>query len=937
MPNLSFLAPYFVDGAKVMNRLFLYVAFLIFLIYVTMTMIFPYPLHPDEGLLLDQTIRLSTGQPIYRSDLSTPPYILTTTPPLYSLILLPLINLWGPTFWMGRLVAATCALLSALLLGFIVYTAQKDRFAAVTTALLFLASPYVVFWAGFQQIDLFALGLSTLALGLVLYWPRQWATISGGLLLVAASYTHPAYALTAFLALFIWLWGQARGRAWLLLSFVGGLNGIIFILLNSFTQGGFLFNVIVANLTLISMAQIGDFLQQLMPVMSVFILLTLIFFFTVHQKQTIHRLFCLYFLGAVLSIAFRTIWGSNLNINAFLSLSAAFSLIAGSLLTYLRHHPWRYGILLLLLTLQTGFMIRTTLDHYVDKFLTPSRATDWAFQYFATLIEETQGPVLTDHHLGLLAVQRKSLYFHPRQLSSPALAGNWDQTNLINDIQAQVFPLMLLTDNRSAAQNSSLWGTRGNTWTPAMREAIEMNYIPTHFMARTIIYRPRGASTISQIPPATKSLPSKTDPLTIGPGMQLHQPAHSLHPQIAVNPTDPAHIAVLLNTSTDLNCGQATCQINLRLYISQDGGGTWQAQAPFTPAREIGLQGQIAFDLAGRLYVLGIRNRAITLNRAEAATDYGMHLANQAELTKSQLGPAPTLAHDPSSGSLFIVFNAQYRDAKFITPALNRSDDGGATWSATTRVPLEIATFDLEQGHSTWLEDLQVLFGQENTLALVWTWQAEAWTWPRDVWIAQSQDGGVTFSGPRKITRTGGPIRAVSQDGMYYVLYRAAENDGQSLILATSADQGDSWTARKVQDEIPLKLDVMKGPGLGVAPDGTIDVAFYALAEEKNTPSETTACPLDLATWQVQRGQAWLDPCRYDVYYTFSRDGGQSFSQPRRLNEAPVDGAGLVLIERWPEATAYLDIASTARQAHLVWTEGQTGQGSQAVTVQIER
>lgn len=119
--------------------------------------------------------------------------------------------------------------------------------------------------------------------------------------------------------------------------------------------------------------------------------------------------------------------------------------------------------------------------------------------------------------------------------------------------------------------------------------------------------------------------------------------------------------------------------------------------------------------------------------------------------------------------------------------------------------------------------------GQENTLVLVWTWQAEAWTWPRDVWIAQSQDGGVTFSGSRKITRTGGPIRAVSQDGMYYVLYRVAENDGQSLILATSVDQGDSWTARKVQDEIPLKLDVMKGPGLGMAPDGTIDVAFYAL------------------------------------------------------------------------------------------------------------
>jgi 4-amino-4-deoxy-L-arabinose transferase-like glycosyltransferase len=130
----------------------------------------------------------------------------------------------------------------------IVYTPSQDRIAAVTTGLLFLAVPYVVGWSSLLRIDLLALALSTAGLYVVARWPttRRGLVVSA-LLLVAAVYTRQSYALAAPLAAFVWLWTHDRRQALGLAALVGGLSLLLFLVLNVLTRGGFLFNIVTAN------------------------------------------------------------------------------------------------------------------------------------------------------------------------------------------------------------------------------------------------------------------------------------------------------------------------------------------------------------------------------------------------------------------------------------------------------------------------------------------------------------------------------------------------------------------------------------------------------------------------------------------------------------------------------------------------------------------
>src|SRR5258708_13549823 len=75
------------------------------------TLSFPYPLDYDEGPVLDQVIRLSHSENIYRSDLSSPPYAISLHPPLFQLIQVPFAQANGPAFWYGLTISTLSILL----------------------------------------------------------------------------------------------------------------------------------------------------------------------------------------------------------------------------------------------------------------------------------------------------------------------------------------------------------------------------------------------------------------------------------------------------------------------------------------------------------------------------------------------------------------------------------------------------------------------------------------------------------------------------------------------------------------------------------------------------------------------------------------------------------------------------------------------------------
>jgi len=485
---LAVLRPHIKDGAKIMLLLFLSLAAVIFFSHALMAVFHQYPLDYGEAPLVDQAMRLAAGQSIYRPGISSPPYTIANYPPLYPLSLAPFVKLFGPSFLAGRLISILCALASAAFLALIIYTPSQDRIAAITTGLLFLAIPYVVGWSSLLRVDMLALALSTAGLYVVARWPttRQGLVVSA-LLLVAAVYTRQSYALAAPLAAFVWLWTHDRRQALGLAALVGGLSLLLFLVLNVLTRGGFLFNIVTANVNEFDIERVQHKWRELREAVPILLVLGGAFLFLAPRRVRTWSLLAPYLIGACLSAV--TIGKIGSNINYLLELSVALSLVAGAFVVWSRKYPWLRAGLLVLLAIQTGLLMQATLRGPVEGLkwrVLPARdPDDLDFENLNWVIKSADGPVLADEFMGLMTLQNKPLYIQPFEVTQLAHAGVWDQTPLLESIRHQEFPAILI-------HHFMGYPVYKERWTPEMLSAITESYAPADFLAETIVYRPRA-------------------------------------------------------------------------------------------------------------------------------------------------------------------------------------------------------------------------------------------------------------------------------------------------------------------------------------------------------------------------------------------------------------------------------------------------------------
>jgi len=508
---LAVLRPHIKDGAKIMLLLFLSPAAVIFFSHALMAVFHQYPLDYGEAPLVDQAMRLAAGQSIYRPGISSPPYTIANYPPLYPLSLAPFVKLFGPSFLAGRLISILCALASAAFLALIIYTPSQDRIAAITTGLLFLAIPYVVGWSSLLRVDMLALALSTAGLYVVARWPttRRGLVVSA-LLLVAAIYTRQSYALAAPLAAFVWLWTHDRRQALGLAALVGGLSLLLFLVLNVLTRGGFLFNIVTANVNEFDIERVQHKWRELRQAAPILLVLGGAFLFLAPRRVRTWPLLAPYLIGACLSAV--TIGKIGSNVNYLLELSAALSLVAGAFVAWNREHHWLRAALLVLLALQTGLLMQATLRGPVEGLkwrVLPARdPDDRDFENLDWVIKSADGPMLADEFMGLMTLQNKPLYIQPFEVTQLAHAGVWDQTPLLESIRRQEFPAILI-------HHSMGYPVYQERWTPEMLLAITQNYAPTDLWAETIVYRPRVEGSepaeLEACPDAPWRLPTRSD------------------------------------------------------------------------------------------------------------------------------------------------------------------------------------------------------------------------------------------------------------------------------------------------------------------------------------------------------------------------------------------------------------------------------------------
>ena len=912
---------------------FLVIAVVIYVLHISRVVTFDYTLDYGEGPLLSQAVQLSAGENIYRPDLSTPPYTITNYPPLYVLAQMPFIALFGPSLLAGRLISAVSTLLTAVFLALIVrHFVQEDggwdRLLPFITACIFLAFPYVVSWSGLLRIDMLALALSTAGLYLLVRWPTQRkGLIWGGLLLVAAIYTRQSYALAAPLAAFCWLWsgsGQTaddspadrRRRAFTLAAFVGGVSLGLFLFLNLLTAGGFFFHIVTANVNEYRIEQLWQQLGRLAATIPVLIVLALVAIVMVWRKRPFGwSLVIPYLIGGFLSTL--TIGKIGSNVNYFLELTAAFSLLAGMMIIWLRPYPRRRVLLLLALSWQVSLLIQDALNRPVQ--LMSFRARDeLALREINEIITRTEGPVLADEQMGLLALQERPLHIQPFEVSQLAEAGIWDQSSVLTSIRNQEFPLILVYYPPFSNE------THIERWTPEMLAAIEEQYRPSQTLAGNVLYVPAERGTATTHAPATN--PTFIPQTTVSDIQVISQTPYVLEPRIAANSAKPDHLAAIVVSLSEFECDN-DCDLDLLLYTSIDGGQTWTEQVPFSGNQPM-FFGDVLFDPANRLYAVGLRGGRVVFNQTEAADYFLAPEATQGILT-SIVSP-PQLIIDPEQPQqLYLAYSGRVRNNVGIS--LNSSSDQGATWSSSVQADDGVSINDLNSGQATRPDFVQLLLGDGDHLAVVWGWQTGFYDWPLGVWVALSEDGGESFNEPQQIADTWGPANSDFHNGRYYILYRLGAGADQQLALAVSEDNGRSWVASVVNGAVPLTYDLDRGPGLGIAPDGTIDIVFYAHQEPASD------CVLEPEAWRNAFIEGWIDRCIYDVYYTYSRDNGQTFSEPLKINDVPVEGEGFVRGSGRSVMGRQLDIASTNEFAYPIWIQAQSGGTIQAVTVQIRR
>src|ERR1044072_2359399 len=95
------------DGAKIMFFMFSGVALIICLAYQLLAVPHRYSLDYGEAPLVDHAMHLVSGENIYRTDLSTPPYTISNYPPLYIVLLAIGLKLFGAagSFYFGRIIS----------------------------------------------------------------------------------------------------------------------------------------------------------------------------------------------------------------------------------------------------------------------------------------------------------------------------------------------------------------------------------------------------------------------------------------------------------------------------------------------------------------------------------------------------------------------------------------------------------------------------------------------------------------------------------------------------------------------------------------------------------------------------------------------------------------------------------------------------------------
>jgi hypothetical protein len=313
---------------------------------------------------------------------------------------------------------------------------------------------------------------------------------------------------------------------------------------------------------------------------------------------------------------------------------------------------------------------------------------------------------------------------------------------------------------------------------------------------------------------------------------------------VAINPTDPDNLVI-----TSLAAGPIRgAAITNYAYVSRDGGLSWTTVLHPNPHGRTQGDDAVTFDLQGRAFHSYISFDGIRIPRPRKAWN-----------------------------GIFV----------------SRSDDGGSTWNDPVPVVDHFNTVEPFEDKPWLVTDDTPDSPHSGNLYLAWTrFDVYGSDDPADsthILFSRSTDGGESFSVPFRISDSGGDavdsddtvegaVPAVGPEGEVYVAWAGP----RGIVFDRSMDGGWSFGEDRVITQNPGGWDIPV-PGMTRHNGMPVTGVDLSLGQDRGTV---------YVNWIDARNG---DP---DVFVMASRDGGDSWEAPVRVNDDPV-GNGKAQLFTW--------------------------------------
>lgn len=431
----------------------------------------PYPMQGSESLIVWEAQRLAQGQSIYVANGSTQHgFVSGPYTPLYFVAVATTLKLSSTVYTGGRLITLIAWGVLLAVAGAIVGTTTKRRVgwlgAAVAVANLAAFTPGII-WAVRVKPTIPALALATIGLLIVQRtWssPRQlylWALVP-----IIAAYFTKQTALAAPLAATLFLLLHAGWRVAARFVGVGIVGGLVPFGVLTFLTSGEFFRHIIVDRRLAWQPQLvlnfgGLFLRDYWPLLVAAVLAALLLFWW--RTPSIAPLYLLCAAAFVVTIG---VEGADHDHLIELAFAAVVAVGAGLVVVLSRtsREQWLAWPIVAFLILQLG--TGWTPDRwYVGEYALPDPRIRQQLDLIVNNVRNTPGDVLAEE-IGLIILAGKPVpYDDPQAMAALARVGRWDQQQLLDDLNARRFALVLLPAN-----------PRDELWTPEVLVAIAANY-----------------------------------------------------------------------------------------------------------------------------------------------------------------------------------------------------------------------------------------------------------------------------------------------------------------------------------------------------------------------------------------------------------------------------------------------------------------------------